>query len=151
MIFVNTNLAAASGAVLAMIVSWIKFGKPEIGMSLNGALAGLAAITSPCATVTPGSAIIIGCRCWYHCCLSVLFFDKIRVDDPVGAIQSTVSAVPGVRWQLVFSTLARTSAKIIGVQLLAISPPASWASGIMFKLISKTSAARNAGRRARRA
>ena len=60
MIFVNTNLAAAAGAVLAMIVSWIKFGKPEIGMSLNGALAGLVAITSPCATVTPGSAIIIG-------------------------------------------------------------------------------------------
>jgi Amt family ammonium transporter len=53
MIFVNTNLAAAAGAVLAMITSWIKFGKPEVGMSLNGALAGLVAITAPCATVSP--------------------------------------------------------------------------------------------------
>mgnify|MGYP002064717915 CR=1 FL=1 len=60
MIFVNTNLAAAAGAVLAMFTSWIKFGKPEVGMSLNGALAGLVAITSPCATVTPLSAVMIG-------------------------------------------------------------------------------------------
>ena len=60
MIFVNTNLAAAAGAVLAMLTSWLRFGKPEVGMSLNGALAGLVAITSPCATVTPLSAIIIG-------------------------------------------------------------------------------------------
>ena len=87
MIFVNTNLAAAAGCILAMIVSWIKFGKPEVGMSLNGALAGLVAITSPLCHRHAR-------QCHHHrrrrrcasCVFSVLFFDKIRVDDPVGAI-----------------------------------------------------------------
>ncbi|MCD6272806.1 MAG: ammonium transporter, partial [Deltaproteobacteria bacterium] len=60
MIFVNTNLSAAAGAIMAMFTSWIKFGKPEASMSLNGALAGLVAITAGCANVTPGSSIIIG-------------------------------------------------------------------------------------------
>ena len=60
MIFVNTNLAAATGAVFAMFVSWAKFGKPDAGMSLNGALAGLVAITAGCANVSPLSSIIIG-------------------------------------------------------------------------------------------
>ena len=86
MIFVNTNLAAAAGAVLAMTTSWIKFGKPEVGMSLNGALAGLVAITSPCATVSPLSSVVIGAVAGVLVVLSVLFFDKIKIDDPVGAI-----------------------------------------------------------------
>ena len=73
MIFVNTNLAAAAGAVLAMITSWIKFGKPEVGMSLNGALAGLVAITAPCASVTPLSAVVIGAVAGIIVVLSVLF------------------------------------------------------------------------------
>lgn len=55
-------------------------------MSLNGALAGLVAITSPCASVSPLSAVIIGAPAGIIVVLSVLFFDKIRVDDPVGAI-----------------------------------------------------------------
>ena len=84
MIFVNTNLAAAAGAVLAMITSWTKFGKPEVGMSLNGALAGLVAITAPCASVTPLSAVFIGAAAGIIVVLSVLFLDKIKVDDPVG-------------------------------------------------------------------
>jgi Amt family ammonium transporter len=86
MIFVNTNLAAAAGAVLAMIVSWMKFGKPEVGMSLNGALAGLVGITAGCANVSPGSAIIIGAVAGIIVVFSVMFFDKIKIDDPVGAI-----------------------------------------------------------------
>ena len=55
----GANLAAAAGAILALAMSWMKFGKPEVGMSLNGALAGLVGITAGCANVTPGSAIII--------------------------------------------------------------------------------------------
>ena len=86
MIFVNTNLAAATGAIFAMLVSWIKFGKPEVGMSLNGALAGLVGITAGCANVSPSSAIIIGAVAGVLVVFSVLFFDKIKVDDPVGAI-----------------------------------------------------------------
>ena len=141
MIFVNTNLAAAAGCVLAMIVSWIKFGKPEIGMSLNGALAGLVAITSPCATVTPGSAIIIGAAAGIIVVLSVLFFDKIRVDDPVGAI--SVHGVCGAWGTLAAGifNIGGTSAKIIGVQVLGIAACFLWvfpAAFIMFKLISKT-------------
>ena len=75
MIFVNTNLAAAAGTCMAMFTSWIKFGKPEIGMSLNGALAGLVAITSPCASVSPLSAVIIGAIAGVIVVFSVLFFD----------------------------------------------------------------------------
>jgi Amt family ammonium transporter len=141
MIFVNTNLAAAAGAVLAMATSWIKFGKPEVGMSLNGALAGLVAITAPCASVTPLSAVIIGAAGGVIVVLSVLFFDKIKIDDPVGAI--SVHGVCGAWGTLAAGifNIGGTSAKIIGVQLLGISACFLWvfpAAFIMFKLIDKT-------------
>ena len=85
-IAVTTNLAAAAGAILAMITAWIFLGKPDAGMSLNGALAGLVAITAGCASVSPVSAAIIGALGGIVVVLSVLFFEKLRVDDPVGAI-----------------------------------------------------------------
>ena len=137
MIFVNTNLAAAAGAVMAMITSWIRFGKPEVGMSLNGALAGLVAITSPCATVSPLSAVVIG----VIVVLSVLFFDKIKVDDPVGAI--SVHGVCGAWGTLAAGifNIGGTSFKIIGVQLLGIGACFLWVfpmAFLMFKLIDKT-------------
>lgn len=141
MIFVNTNLAAAAGAVLAMFTSWIKFGKPEISMSLNGALAGLVAITSPCATVTPLSAIIIGAVAGVIVVLSVLFFDKIKVDDPVGAV--SVHGVNGAWGTLAAGifNIGGTSAKIIGVQVLGIVACFVWTFGtafILFKIIDMT-------------
>jgi len=141
MIFVNTNLAAAAGCVLAMFTSWIKFGKPEVGMSLNGALAGLVAITSPCATVTPMSAIIIGAIAGVIVVLAVLFFDSIRIDDPVGAI--SVHGVCGAWGTLsagIFN-IGGTSAKLIGVQLLGIGACFVWTfttAFIVFKLIDMT-------------
>jgi Amt family ammonium transporter len=141
MIFVNTNLAAAAAATLAMFTSWMKFGKPEVGMSLNGALAGLVAITSPCASVTPMSAIIIGAAAGVIVVLSVLFFDKIRVDDPVGAV--SVHGVCGAWGTLAAGifNIGGTSIKIIGVQLLGIAACFLWVFPIaflMFKLIDKT-------------
>jgi len=141
MIFVNTNLAAAAGCILALLASWLKFGKPEIGMSLNGALAGLVAITSPCATVTPGSAIIIGAIAGVLVMFSVLFFDKIRVDDPVGAI--SVHGVCGAWGTLSAGIFAidGLSLSVIGVQLLGIVACFLWVfptTFLMFKLISKT-------------
>ena len=141
MIFVNTNLAAAAGALLAVATSWIKFGKPEVGMSLNGALAGLVGITAPCANVTPTSAVIIGAVAGIIVVLSVLFFDKIRVDDPVGAI--SVHGVCGAWGTLAAGifNIGGTSAKIIGVQLLGIGACFLWVfptAFIMFKIISKT-------------
>ncbi len=141
MIFVNTNLAAAAGAVLAMIVSWIKFGKPEVGMSLNGALAGLVGITAGCANVSPGSAILIGAVAGILVVFSVLFFDKIKIDDPVGAI--SVHGVNGAWGTLAAGifNMGGTSASIIGVQIVGIIAAFIWTFGlafIMFKVIDMT-------------
>ena len=85
-IAVTTNLAAAAGAITAMITAWIFLNKPDAGMSLNGALAGLVAITAGCASVSPVSAAIIGALGGVVVVLSVLLFEKLRIDDPVGAI-----------------------------------------------------------------
>jgi len=141
MIFVNTNLAAAAGAVFAMFTSWIKFGKPEVGMSLNGALAGLVAITSPCATVSPLSAVIIGAIAGIIVVFSVLFFDRIKVDDPVGAV--SVHGVNGAWGTLAAGifNMGGTSLKLIGVQLLGIVVCFVWTVGtafLLFKIIDKT-------------
>jgi ammonium transporter, Amt family len=141
MIFVNTNLAAAAGAVVAMFTSWIKFGKPEVGMSLNGVLAGLVAITAGCANVLPASAVFIGAVAGFLVVLSVLFFDRIRIDDPVGAV--SVHGVNGA-WGTLAAGLFNmegTSAALIGVQLLGIAACFLWtfpAAYGMFKLIDKS-------------
>ena len=138
MIFVNTNLAAAAGAFLAMVVSWIKFGKPEVGMSLNGALAGLVGITAGCANVSPGSAILIGAAAGVIVVYSVLFFDKIRVDDPVGAI--SVHGVCGAWGTLAAGlfNMGGPTMKIVGVQLVGIGACFLWTFPLaftMFKII----------------
>ncbi len=85
-IAVTTNLAAAAGAIAAMITAWMILGKPDAGMALNGALAGLVAITAGCASVSPTSAAIIGFLGGIVVVLSVLFLERLRIDDPVGAI-----------------------------------------------------------------
>jgi len=141
MIFVNTNLAAAAGAVAAMFVSWAIFKKPEIGMSLNGALAGLVGITAGCANVSPASSILIGLIAGILVVFSVLFFDRIKVDDPVGAV--SVHGVCGA-WGTLAAGLFNIggfSTKIIGVQLLGIGSAFIWSFGaafILFKLIDAT-------------
>jgi Amt family ammonium transporter len=96
---VNTLLAGCIGALTALGMSWMKFGKPDIGMTLNGVLAGLVAITAGCFNVTPAGALIIGALAGILVVFSVLFFDKIKIDDPVGAI--SVHGVCGA-----FGTLA---------------------------------------------
>lgn len=99
-IAVTTNLSAAAGAIGAMFYSWVRFGKPDPSMSLNGALAGLVAITAGCVLVSPASSVIIGFIAGVLVVLSVQFFDKIlHVDDPVGAV--SVHGVCGA-----FGTLA---------------------------------------------
>ncbi len=141
MIFVNTNLAAATGAVLAMFASWLKFGKPEVGMSLNGALAGLVAITSGCASVSPTSAVVIGAVAGVLVVFSVLFVDRVRIDDPVGAI--SVHGVNGAWGTLAAGifNLGGTSLKIVGVQLIGIGACFLWVfptAFVLFKLVDKT-------------
>jgi Amt family ammonium transporter len=85
-IAVTTSLSASAGTLSAMITVWILKKKPEVSMTLNGALAGLVAITAPCAVVSPLSAIIIGLIAGVIVVFSVLFFDNIGIDDPVGAV-----------------------------------------------------------------
>ncbi|MFH1156148.1 MAG: ammonium transporter [Pseudomonadota bacterium] len=141
MIFVNTNLAAAAGCVVAMIVSWLKLGKPEIGMSLNGALAGLVGITAGCANVSPTSSIIIGAIAGVLVVFSVLFFDKIKIDDPVGAV--SVHGVCGA-WGTLAAALFNIggcTTKLILVQLTGIGCAFVWTFTlcfILFKILKAT-------------
>lgn len=84
---VNTNLAAVAGSAAALLLWYLIFGKPDITMACNGMLAGLVAITAPCAFVSPNSAVVIGTLAGVLVCLGVLFNDRvIKVDDPCGAI-----------------------------------------------------------------
>jgi Amt family ammonium transporter len=142
LIAVNTNLAAAAGAIGAMFTAWSIFKKPEATMAFNGALAGLVGITAPCANVSPLSAVIIGLIAGILVVLSVIFFDKIaKVDDPVGAI--SVHGVCGA-----WGTLAAGifdingfSLSVVGVQAVGILACFAWTfitAYILFKIIQKT-------------
>lgn len=82
---INTNLAAAIGGIVAMLTVWKRFGKPDLSMAMNGALAGLVAITAPCAFVDPWAALAIGAIAGYIVVRAVELLDKLRIDDPVGA------------------------------------------------------------------
>ncbi|MBU1042213.1 MAG: ammonium transporter, partial [Proteobacteria bacterium] len=87
LIAVTTNLAACTAGVAAMVVTWFRYGKPDVSMSLNGVLAGLVAITAGCANVSPASAMIIGIIAGVAVVFSVDLLDKVlKIDDPVGAI-----------------------------------------------------------------
>ena len=116
----TTNLAACAGACMALFTSWIKFGKPDIGMTLNGTLAGLVAITAGCANVSPGSALIIGGIGGVLVVFAVVFIDRIKIDDPVGAV--SVHMVNGVWGTLAAGlfNMTGTSLHMVGVQLLGI-------------------------------
>ncbi|HLC26935.1 MAG TPA: ammonium transporter [bacterium] len=83
---VTTNIAAAAGAIDAMAVAWARFKKPDVGMTLNGALAGLVGITASAFFVTPLAAVIIGLLSGTAVVYGVLFFERRGIDDPVGAI-----------------------------------------------------------------
>lgn len=85
-IAVTTNTAAAFGAVAATITAWVMLGKPDLSMILNGCLAGLVGITAPCAVVSVGGAAIIGTIAGALVVFSVLFWDRVKIDDPVGAL-----------------------------------------------------------------
>jgi Amt family ammonium transporter len=98
-IAVTTNLAAAAGALVALMTAWAVFGKPDAAMTANGALAGLVGITAGTAFVENWAAVAIGAASGLIVVFAVLFFDRIKIDDPVGAI--SVHAVCGA-----FGTLA---------------------------------------------
>jgi Amt family ammonium transporter len=93
-VFVTTNTAAVAAIITSMITAWMMLGKPDLSMILNGCLAGLVAITAPCAFVTVNGSIVIGAVAGVLVVLSVIFFDRIRIDDPVGAL--SVHLVNGI-------------------------------------------------------
>ena len=94
LIAINTNLAAVSGAIVTMTLAWIKFGKPDLAFALNGVLGGLVGITAPCAVVSPEAAIAIGGASGFVVIFGVVLLDRLRLDDPVGAV--TVHGFCGV-------------------------------------------------------
>jgi len=109
---VNTMLAAAAGALISTVTIWMKSGKPDLAMIGNGALAGLVAITAPCGAVGPISSVIIGGVGGLLVVFSVLFFDKVRVDDPVGAI--SVHGVVGIWGTLSIGLFAQYDDAFLG-------------------------------------
>jgi len=146
-IAVTTNLSAAAGAILALITSWIVLKKPDLSMSLNGALAGLVAITAPCDGVSPMGAIGIGAVAGILVVLSVLFIDFVlKVDDPVGAV--SVHGVCGLWGTLAYGLFSTSEGLFygygvhaLGVQFVGVAMGFVWAFGvglILFFLLKKT-------------
>lgn len=137
LVFVNTNMAAAGGLVFALILSRLWFGKADLTMALNGALAGLVAITAEPLTPEPIQATLIGAVGGLLVVSSIVLLDKIRIDDPVGAI--SVHGVVGM-WGLLAVCLTNDAATI-GGQLLGLVSIFGWVfatSFIFWLLIKKT-------------
>ena len=143
----NTNLAAALATVAALIVSWVRYGKPDVSLTFNGALAGLVAITAGCDVVDPFGAAVIGIVAGVLCIFSVEFFDKIaKIDDPVGAV--SVHCVNGCWGTLAVGLFATEGGLFyggglakLGIQLLGVVSVAAWVlitMYIIFSIIKKT-------------
>ena len=115
-VFVTTTLAAAAGILGAMLISWIISKKPDLSMVLNGSLAGLVSITAGADVISPLNSVIIGFIAGIFVFISVLFFDKLRIDDPVGAI--SVHLICGIWGTLavgIFTTEYLFMTQLIGV------------------------------------
>ncbi|MEM7431588.1 MAG: ammonium transporter [Pseudomonadota bacterium] len=122
LVFVNTNMAAAGGLVAALLLAKIWFGKADLTMALNGALAGLVAITAEPLTPAPLEATLIGAVGGAIVVVSIVMFDKIRIDDPVGAI--SVHGVVGI-WGLLAVCLTNDDASL-GTQLIGMASIFGW-------------------------
>ena len=122
MVFVNTNMAAAGGVIAAMIVARILFGKTDLTMALNGALAGLVAITAEPLTPAPLLATGIGAVGGIIVVFSILGLDRLKIDDPVGAI--SVHGVVGM-WGLIAVTLSNPDATLVA-QLTGLGVILAW-------------------------
>lgn len=145
-IAVTTNLAAAAGAVAAMLVSWFRYKRPALSISLNGALAGLVAITAGCDAVDPVGAVLIGTMAGIILPFAVEFFDKVlKIDDPVGAI--SVHGVSGAFGTLAVGLFSTSEglfygfgAKLLGIQAIGVLAIFVWAAGtgfILFTILKK--------------
>jgi Amt family ammonium transporter len=117
-VLVTTCLAASAGAVVAMATSWFAFGKPDLSMALNGVLAGLVGITAGADTVGISSAVIIGAVAGALVVGSVMFFDRVKIDDPVGAI--SVHLTCGVWGTLAVGIFSTNAEHSFGLQLIGV-------------------------------
>ena len=145
-VFLTTNLAACAGGFFALAVSWWKYGKPSLSLTLNGILAGLVGITAGCDCVSAAGAVLIGAICGVVMIFSVDFIDKVlKIDDPVGA--SSVHGVCGFLGTLL-TGLFSTSEGVFytgtfgffGAQVFGAVIVGCWAAGmgfIIFKLLDK--------------
>ena len=149
LVFFNTNLAAAVATCTVMIVTWIRYKKPDVSMTLNGSLAGLVAITAGCDCVRPWAAAVIGICSGFAVVFGVEFVDKIlKVDDPVGAVG--VHCINGALGTILTGVFASNSwladagmsrGKFIGIQCLGVVSTLAWGAAaitIVFMLIKKT-------------
>lgn len=137
LVFVNTNMAAAGGLVFALVLSRFWFGKADLTMALNGALAGLVAITAEPLTPEPIQAMMIGAVGGLLVVGSIVALDKLRIDDPVGAI--SVHGVVGI-WGLLAVCFTNAEATL-GAQLMGMGAIFAWvfgASFVVWFLIKKT-------------
>ena len=151
LVFFNTNLAAALATLVCMIYTWMRYGKPDVSMTFNAALAGLVGITAGCDAVNPFGAAVIGLVCGVAVVLSVGFFDKVvKIDDPVGAI--SVHGVCGALGTILTGLFATGQStmkgvfygggfKFFGVQCIGVLATIAWTAVIItvvFFAIKKT-------------
>ena len=137
LVFVNTNMAAAGGLVFALLLSRFWFGKADLTMALNGALAGLVAITAEPLTPAPIEATLIGAAGGLLVVASIVTLDKLKIDDPVGAI--SVHGVVGI-WGLIAVCFTNPDASF-GAQLLGMGAIFAWvfaASFVVWFILKKT-------------
>jgi Amt family ammonium transporter len=149
---INTNMAAALGGISAMTTVWKRFGKPDLSMAMNGALAGLVGITAPCAYVDPWAAVVIGAISGYIVVRGVELLDRLQIDDPVGAFP--VHGICGVWGTISVGIFGRQSLGLankglvysgnpmqLGIQLVGIVSVVVFvvlSMSIIFKLIDLT-------------
>ena len=155
-VFVTTTLACSAATLTAMFITWIKYKKPDVSMTLNGALAGLVAVTAGCANVSPLGSTIIGIIAGFVVVFGIEFIDKkLHIDDPVGAIAvhglcgATGTILVGFFCETngVISGLIKNDAltvgeafKFLGVQVLGVITVIAWVTltmTIVFFLIKK--------------
>lgn len=151
-IFVTTNLAAAVSTCVVMAITWIRYRKPDVSMTLNGTLAGLVTITAGCDTVSPVSAAIIGALAGFVVVFGIEFIDqKLKIDDPVGAVGvHGLNGLLGTICVGLFSDGSGTEGlglflgggvSLLGVQLLGAVAIIAWVAvtmTIVFAVIKKT-------------
>ena len=145
-VFLTTNLSACAGGLFALIVSWIKYGKPSLSLTLNGILAGLVGVTAGCDLVSPLGSVIIGAVCGTVMIYSVEILDhKFHIDDPVGA--SSVHGVCGSLGTIMTGLLAVDGGTFygggfgfLGAQIFGALVVGAWAAVmgyIIFKILDK--------------